>query len=259
LEAAKARGEAQTKGDFLSRALSRAGVFPFSDAERAIREGRVTVDGRVTTMPVFPIDATNQVVVDGDVVDVRPTTRVLVFHKPKGLVVDRRDPEGIGTVFERVSTHLEPHLRGYEWMAVGRLDRETTGLLFFTNDERFVAHATDPRSKLPKRYVATVSGSISDAKLERLRAGIDLGDFVSQPATAERLLGERVALTITEGKYHQVKRMLGAVGLATLELHRESIGTYALDIELDSIRLLTDEEVESRLGYVPRHRLVASE
>lgn len=254
LQAAKARGAVVEEGDFLSRALSRAGVLPLGEAERAIREGRVSVNGKVATVVVAPLDEGARVEVDGEVVDVRPTTRVLAFHKPKGLVVDGRDPEGIGTVFERLHALLPEELRGYGWLAVGRLDRDTTGLLFFTNDERFVAHATDPETKLPKRYVATVSGRISDVKLEKLRSGVDLGDFTSLPAKAEQRGPHEVALTLTEGKFHQVKRMLGALGLSTLELHREAVGEYVVDVPLDSIRLLADDEVERLLGYQPRHR-----
>lgn len=253
LQAAKVRGGVTPAGDFLSRALSRAGVLPTDEAERAIREGRVTVDGKVATVVVAPLEAGAKVALDGEVVDVRPTTRVLAFHKPKGLVVDGRDREGIGTVFERLHALLPPALRGYGWLAVGRLDRDTTGLLFFTNDERFVAHATDPETKLPKRYVATVSGRVSDAKLERLREGVELEDFHTQPALAERRGQHVVALTLTEGKFHQVKRMLGAVGLATLELHREAVGEYVVDVPLDTLRELTDDEVERLLFYRPRH------
>lgn len=253
LQAAKARGGVADEGDFLSRALSRAGVLPPIEAERAIRDGRVTVNGKVTTVVVAPLEPEDVVVVDGERVDVRPTTRVLAFHKPKGLVVDGRDPEGIGTVFERLHALVPPELRGFGWLAVGRLDRDTTGLLFFTNDERFVAHATDPETKLPKRYVATVSGKVSDAKLETLRAGVELDDFTTQPAQAERRGERQVVLTLTEGKFHQVKRMLGAVGLATLELHREAVGTYVIDVELDALRELTDAEVQGLLGYRPRH------
>lgn len=253
LQAAKARDGVVEGGDFLSRALSRAGVLPLNEAERAIREGRVSVNGKVATVVVAPLDEGARIEVDGERVDVSPSTRVLAFHKPKGLVVDGRDREGIGTVFERLHQLLPTELKGYGWLAVGRLDRDTTGLLFFTNDERFVAHATDPETKLPKRYVATVSGRISDAKLEKLRTGVELEDFSTLPAKAERRGLHDVALTLTEGKFHQVKRMLGAVGLATLELHREAVGEYVIDVPIDSIRLLTDEEVERLLGYRPRH------
>lgn len=252
LQAAKARDGVSDTGDFLSRALSRAGVLPPIEAERAIREGRVTVDGKVVKVVVAPLEAGAVVEVDGARVDVTPSTRVLAFHKPKGLIVDARDPERIGTVFERLHALLPPELRGFGWLAVGRLDRDTTGLLFFTNDERFVAHATDPETKLAKRYVATVSGKISDAKLERLQTGVDLGDFHSQPAKAERRGVDRVVLTLTEGKFHQVKRMLGAVGLSTLELHREAIGDYLLDVPLDELRELEASEVNELLGYQPR-------
>jgi pseudouridine synthase len=257
LKAARARSDEEgdaDAGDFLSRALARAGVLPPVDAERAIHEGRVRVDGKVTTQPVTPLTAASIVELDRVKVDVTPTTKVLAFHKPKGLIVQGRDAEGIGTVFERLYALLPPTLRGFGWLAVGRLDRDTTGLLLFTNDERFVAHATSPDTKLPKRYVATVSGRISDEKLSRLRSGVDLGELRSRPAGATQRSQTLVELTLTEGKFHQVKRMLNAVGLATLELHREAVGDFVLDTPLDTLRELTDDEVEGRLRYSPRHR-----
>jgi 23S rRNA pseudouridine2605 synthase/16S rRNA pseudouridine516 synthase len=177
---------------------------------------------------------------------------VLAFHKPQGLVCAGRDLHGRGTVFEALAGVLPEALRGHGWHAVGRLDRDTTGLLLFTNDEAFVAHATRPQTHLPKRYLATVGAPLTDAALGALRAGLDLDDGPTRPALARARGAQQVELTLTEGRWHQVKRMLEAVGLPTLALHREAIGTLVCDVEPGQVRLLGDAEVGEALGFSPR-------
>jgi 23S rRNA pseudouridine2605 synthase/16S rRNA pseudouridine516 synthase len=260
LLAAQARKTAppQEGADWLLRALGRAGAMPHEEAEAALRDGRVKLDGRVSREPFSPVTSTSKVSVDGQPIDLRPTTRVVMFHKPRGLITHGRDPEGIGTVFEglaRALTRLDPALARYAWHAVGRLDRDTTGLLLFTNDERFVAHATRPETHLAKRYRAAVGADVTDKKLDPLRRGMKLdGGEVAQPAKAKVRGPREVELTLTEGKYHQVKRMLGAVGLPVLSLHRESVGALELELPEGEARLLGDDEVTRALQYVPRHR-----
>lgn len=249
LEAARHRAS-EDSGDWLARALSRAGVSPFGEAERLVQAGRVTVEGKVVRQPLAPLQLQARVEVDGQPVDVRPTTRVLMFHKPAGLVTAASDAEGEGTVFEALRRALPPSLQGYGWHAVGRLDRDTTGLLLFTNDERFVAHATQPQTHLPKRYVARVGAAVTEEKLAKLKRGVEVEPGVtSRPAEARARGKDVVELTLTEGRYHQVKRMLNAVGLPTLALHREAVGGLLLDVSEGEFRELTEDEVRGALGY----------
>jgi 23S rRNA pseudouridine2605 synthase len=252
LEAARRRRAPVPEGEraeWLARALGRAGVLPRAEAERAIREGRVEVDGRVETEPFAPLGPASGVRVDGRPCVLEARTLGVMFHKPAGLVVDGRDPEGQGTVFERLREGLAPELRGYEWYAVGRLDRDTTGFLLFTNDERLVAHATAPATHLPKRYVARVEGEPSASALQRLREGVRLEDGPTRPAEARLRAPGCVELVLTEGRHHQVKRMLAAVGHPVRTLHREAVGSLVLDVPEGGWRRLTDEEVERGLGY----------
>lgn len=244
-----ARSAGQKPDDWLERALLRAGV---QDAQKLLADGLVKVDGTVTREPFRPITAESRVEVEGKPVDLRPRTLVLAFHKPKGLVCDQSDPERIGTVFEVLALALPLELRRYRWHAVGRLDRDTTGLLLFTNDERFVAHATSPESHLPKRYVAKVGGKVTPEKLARLAQGLELHDGPTRPAQAMQRASDVVVLTITEGRNHQVKRMLGEVGLPTLALHREAIGDYQLDVDEGGYRQLSDDDVRRQLGFTAR-------
>ena len=252
LEAARLRTGA-VNTDWLSRALARAGVMPLQEAEHAIRAGRVRLDGRGEKEPMAPVRDDSRASVDGRDVSLEWRTRILVFHKPAGVVTHGSDAKGIGTVFDALRIVLPAELLGFGWHAVGRLDRDTTGLLLFTNDEKFVAHATSPETHLAKRYVARVGAKVSESKLEPLRRGVKLeGKELTRPAKA-RLRGEdSVELVLTEGKFHQVKRMLTAVGLPTLALHREAVGGLELDVELGAYRELTDQEVREKLNFDPR-------
>ncbi|HZH76168.1 MAG TPA: pseudouridine synthase [Archangium sp.] len=255
LEAARRRKEPVPEGsraDWLARALGRAGVMPRTEAEQAIREGRVEVDGRVEREPFAPVHAGTVVRVDGQPRALEARTRVLLFHKPAGVVVAGSDPEGLGTVFERLRAVLSPELRGYEWYAVGRLDRDTTGLLLFTNEERLVAHATSPETHVPKRYVAEVEGAPSEEAVRKLREGLVLDDGPTRPAVARLLAPSRVELVLTEGRHHQVKRMLAAVGHPVRTLHREAVGEVSLDVPEGSYRFLTEAEVHEGLQFRER-------
>lgn len=252
LEAARAR-DSGTGGDWLSRALARAGVMPLQEAEEAIRAGRVRLDARQEKEPMAPVHPHSRAFVDDREVSLAWRTRVLQLHKPAGVVTHGSDPQGHGTVFDVLRAALPVELRPFGWHAVGRLDRDTTGLLLFTNDEKFVAHATQPSTHLPKRYVARVGAKVSQKKLEPLRRGVklDAGEL-TRPAGAKMRSEDTVELVLTEGRFHQVKRMLNVVGLPTLSLHREAVGQLELDVPLSGFRELTDDEVRTKLDYEPR-------
>ncbi len=250
-EAAPRRVNEQA-GDWLSRALARSGALRLDEAEAAIKAGRVRVAGKKVTHPLAMVKSGDEVRLDGIAVDLARRPVVLMFHKPSGAVTAPKDKGDTPTVFDLLRARLPPNLRSYEWHAVGRLDRGTTGLLLFTNDEQVVTHITSPLSQLPKRYLARVFGALNESKLDLLRRGIDLGEFVARPARVSVRGPSEVEVVITEGKFHQVKRMLGAVGLPVAELHREAIGTLNLDLpEPGSWRVLSEEELRQDLGFSP--------
>jgi pseudouridine synthase len=246
------RWEGRTKPDWLSRALARAGALPLADAEEAIQAGRVSINGRVTRQPLAPLPPGAVVKLDGLPVQLSPETRVLAFHKPAELLTSTRSQHGVPTVFEVLLPQLPRELAGFSWHAAGRLDRDTTGLLLFTNDEKLVAHITSPETHLTKRYVAKVQGSADEAKLAPLRRGVELEDGPARPASVVLRDAHTVELTVTEGRHHQVKRMLGAVGLPVKALHREAVGGVQLDLPEGGFRLLTAEEIHEGLQYAGR-------
>lgn len=187
----------------------------------------------------------------------RSRTIVVAYHKPRGLVTTHRDEHGRETVYDRLVPRLSPELRSQRWHAVGRLDKETTGLLLFTNDGAFVSHATQPSTGLKKTYLVLAKGLLEDEDLEPLRAGVELtgGLGTSGPARAE-IVGHGVATTwlsleISEGKNREVRRMLLAIDSQAIRLKRVQVGALALDLEEDAWRRLSDAEVRDKLGYTP--------
>jgi pseudouridine synthase len=238
--------------DTLARALARAGVMPLGEAEDAIRQGRVTLNRAPVRQPLTSLRPDDDVRLDGRRVALEAQTLAVMLHKPKGCVTTASDPSGRPTVFEVLLRAVPKGLQRYGWHAIGRLDLDTTGLLLFTNDEHLVAHATSPQSKLPKRYRALVHGSPTEAMLAPLRRGLKAGGEQLLPAKVRIRGPGEVEITLTQGRFHQVKRMLGAVGLPVLALHREAIGLVELDVPERAARILTHAELERGLGYSPR-------
>jgi pseudouridine synthase len=245
-----AREANRAGSDWLSRALGRSGAVPPEELDATLAAGRVRVDGKVTTKPFTPVSAGSKVTVDGRAVSLERRTRVLMLHKPAGVIAEGgRDARP--SVVDVLKPLLNEEQSRYAWLAVGRLDVDTTGLLLFTNDEQLVAHATSPQTHLPKRYLATVNDNATDAHLEPLRKGVTLDDGPARPAQAALKGPGLVELTLTEGRNHQVKRMLGAVGLPVLKLHREAVGDLQLDVAEGELRELTAEEIAGALGFTP--------
>jgi 23S rRNA pseudouridine2605 synthase len=211
----------------LQKFLARSGVASRRGSEELMTAGRVAVNGVVVTQLGAKVDpATDVVTVDGEVVEFQTGPVTLMLHKPAGYVTTMDDPQGRPTVAELMPEGL-PGL-----FPVGRLDRDTTGLLLLTTDGELGFRLLHPRFHVQKVYRATVDGVPSDDDLARLRAGIELDDGPTRPAGA-RLL-ERcgstavVELVISEGRKRQVKRMLSAVGHPVVALHREGFGPLEL-------------------------------
>jgi 23S rRNA pseudouridine2605 synthase len=204
----------------LNAYLSRAGIASRRGAEELIRAGRVAVNGEPAGLATF-VEGGDRVEVDGEEIGPEPLTYVLL-HKPAGVVTTARDPHGRPTVVGLVA-----HERRI--VPVGRLDADTTGVLLLTNDGPLAHRLMHPRYEVNKVYEAEVEGEPADEALVRLAEGIELEDGVTAPAQARRLGLSRLELTIHEGKKHQVKRMLAAVGHPVRGLHRSSYAGLTVD------------------------------
>ena len=191
--------------------LARAGVASRRGADELIKAGRVTVNGEPGQLNTF-VQAHDRVELDGRLLSKQQLAYVLL-HKPAGVVTTASDPRGRTTVVDLVPA--EPRV-----VPVGRLDADTTGALLLTNDGELAHRLAHPSREVDKVYVAEVEGDPGPAALQRLEHGVDLDDARSAPAHARRLGPGRVELTIHEGRKHQVKRMLAAVGHPVRRLHR---------------------------------------
>jgi 23S rRNA pseudouridine2605 synthase len=224
----------------LNAFLARSGVASRRRADELIEAGRVTVNGEPGQLNTV-VGARDRVEVDGRQVE-RQRLRYVLLHKPAGVVATARDPQGRPTVVELVPG--EPRV-----VPVGRLDADTTGALLLTNDGQLAHRLAHPRYGVEKTYVAEVEGDPDEEALQRLRDGLELDDGLTAPARARRLGRGRVELVLHEGRKHQVKRMLAAVGHPVTALHRPAYAGLTLEgLEPGACRELEPSEVERLAG-----------
>lgn len=226
----------------LDKRLANTGKWSRKEARELIRAGRVQVEGAVCRVPEQKVEESASLTVDGEAM-VGGGPVYLMLNKPAG-VVSSTDEPGARTVLD---------LLGEEWQnrglfPAGRLDKDTEGLLLITNDGPLAHRLLAPKRHVDKVYYVEVDGTLDPEDVEAVRAGIVLGDgAVCRPGELE-LLGEgRARITIHEGKYHQVKRMLAARGKPVRYLRRERFGPLALDQNLPKggWRALTEEEIQA--------------
>lgn len=214
-----------------------------SIARTDIRKGKVTVDGNIIKDPSAAVEPnSSQIEYCGQTVEFKEHI-YLVMNKPKGVLCATQDKNKT-TVVELVPDNL----RRTGIFPVGRLDRDTTGLLLLTDDGDFAHRVISPKSDIMKRYVVDLDAPISPDAAEKFRQGVVLADGTQcKPAELSVLEEIRALVTISEGKYHQIKRMFGTIGLGVNELQRISIGGLSLpkDILQGECRELTKEELES--------------
>ncbi len=212
----------------LDRVLSRFGLASRNAAREAILAGRVKVNGRVVRNPdQWTAPQSDTIHLDGR--RLRPARKVyLLFYKPKGVITSHGDPDGRKTVYDC----LGPDMR---WVSpVGRLDKDTSGLLLLTNDTDFANYVTSPESQVPKTYLVKANQLVSDETLSRLSQGVKLkrGDWAS-PQSVRRVEDRGkyswLEIVLTEGKNREVRRLLEAVGLKVLKLVRTRIGPCTLE------------------------------
>lgn len=227
----------------LDKLLSRAG-YGRREAKDIIAQGRVTVDGQVVTAPEAKFPPKAAVAVDGRAID--GGFVYIMLHKPAGVVSATRDDRE-RTVLEL----LPPELQRRELFPVGRLDKDVTGLLLLTDDGPLAHDLLSPKKHVDKVYRVTVEGTLTQADQAALAAGLTLGDGLVCQGAELALTGEPDVglLTLHEGKYHQVKRMMACLGKPVKRLERLSMGGVALDpaLEPGQWRALTGEEL-ARLG-----------
>ena len=227
----------------LDRAVSLAGLTR-SEAKKAVAAGRVRVDGRIVQDPAMQVDPATVSVDGGAPVDAGPI--YIMVHKPAGVLTateDRRLP----TVLDLLPLALRRRGLG----PVGRLDRDVTGLVLLTTDGQLAHRLISPKWKAEKQYRARCEGRLTANEVDAFARGIPLTDFTARPARLALIQtgdeGSTADVMLTEGKFHQVKRMFAAVGHPLVALERLRIGPLALDPALGpgQWRRLTEGEVDA--------------
>ncbi|GAA3702313.1 23S rRNA pseudouridine(2605) synthase RluB [Oceanisphaera sediminis] len=237
----------------LQKVLARAGKGSRREIETLISQGRVSVNGDVAHLG-DRVTGKEQIRVDGHMVETQPEgeiiCRVLAYHKPEGEVSTRKDPEGRPTVFDRL-----PKLQGSRWVAVGRLDVNTSGLLLFTTDGELANRLMHPRHEIDREYAVRVFGEVNEAMLQRLRKGVMLEDGMAKFDTIKYNGGEGMNhwfhVTLKEGRNREVRRLWESQEMQVSRLIRVRYGKIELprnlprggwaEMPLDQVNYLRNE------------------
>ena len=225
----------------LDKLISNSTAFTRSQAKVVIRKGKVSVDGERIKNPAQHINEDALVEYMGVSIK-KPELRYIMYNKPAGVVCANIDEEH-PTVFDSL---FLPRLETLH--VAGRLDIDTTGLVIITDDGQWLHRITSPKHQHNKIYLIDLDAPITENQIRILNNGVQLKDekHRCQPAEVEIITKSQVRMTITEGKYHQVKRMMAAVGNHVLKLHREQIANIVLDQALaeNQWRELSSKEIE---------------
>ncbi|QEH08698.1 23S rRNA pseudouridine(2605) synthase RluB [Histophilus somni] len=222
----------KVEGERLQKVLARAGQGSRRTIEAMISANRISIDGKMATLgDRVDIHSGVKIRIDGHIVNLtqaqKEVCRVLLYYKPEGELCTRHDPEGRATVFDRL-----PRLNGSRWIAVGRLDINTSGLLLFTTDGELANRLMHPRHEVEREYAVRVFGEVDDAMIARLRKGVQLEDgpanFTSIKATGGQGMNQWFDVTLIEGRNREVRRLWESQGIQVSRLIRIRYGNIKL-------------------------------
>jgi len=234
----------------VQKAIAEAGLMSRRAAEDAIRAGRVKVDGSEVKLGDRVDVSSRQVTLDGVPIPVNPDLETYLVYKPAGVISTASDPQGRRTVVDLVTTRTRLY-------PVGRLDRDSEGLILLTNDGELANRVTHPRYGIEKRYLAMVRGAPSRGQVRLLVEGVELDDGPARAKTA-RVVGRSgaetmVELTMGEGRNREVRRMFEAIGLEVSRLVRTAIGPLNdRSLKPGQSRRLSPRELHDLLGWGAR-------
>lgn len=223
----------------LDKYLAHAKLGTRKEVKKLIRSGQVEINGKVCKKDDFKIDENNdEVVFDGELIYYQEFY-YLMLNKPQGYIsstLDEHYPSVLNLIVEDYAFDLFP---------IGRLDVDTEGLLLLSNDGKLSHRLLSPKKEVDKRYYAELEKPISNEDIAVLESGIELDDGPCKPCKIEVLDTHKIYISISEGRFHQVKRMMHAVDNEVLYLKRMQIGSLLLDetLELGEYRTLSDEEL----------------
>jgi 23S rRNA pseudouridine2605 synthase len=220
----------------INQYLARTGVTSRRKAEELILSGAVLVNGKVVKELATNINPGSDIVEVSGLTIALPQKKYYMLNKPAGYVTTHSDPHAVKTVFELLPDDTS-------LITVGRLDKETTGLLIVTNDGNFAQNIIHPSKKIEKAYLATLTDKISDSTIKRLESGLELDDGPAKFTYIKGVGNNIYEVGIEEGRNRIVRRMFEATGAKVVELHRTRIGELILDIPNGKLRELTLKEI----------------
>lgn len=235
----------------LDKFVSDGAAMTRSESRKAIKNGRVSVENKIVKDIAFQIAENCNVLLDGREISYREFVYVML-NKPQGYVSATEDKKK-----KTVLDILDPSYSRYQLFPVGRLDIDTEGFLLLTNDGELAHNMLSPNKNVGKTYFLRLEKPITDAEIKALESGVNIGECITKPAKAERISENEINLTITEGKFHQIKRMAKAVGNEVVYLKRIAYGDFHLDeaLETGSYRVLTEEETKYLCNVYKRKSL----
>lgn len=221
----------------LNKFIASSGICSRRKADELILNSKIKINGKIITELGINVEEKDIVEFEGKVLKLQQEKVYLMLNKPTGYITTSIEQFGRKCVLDLI----EEDLRVYP---IGRLDMDTEGMLLLTNDGDFANKLMHPKNKIKKSYIVTVDKEVELNKLEKLRNGVDIGDYITKPAEAQMLDKNHLKIVISEGKNRQVRKMCSAVGINLISLKRESIGNLKLgNLKLGKYRKLTDEEI----------------
>lgn len=223
----------------IDKYVADAAALTRSIARKKIKNGGVTVNGTVITDISFHVSADDDITIDGENALYREHIYIML-NKPAGYISATEDRKQ-----KTVLDLLDPSFTRYALFPCGRLDIDTEGFLLLTNDGNLAHNLLSPSKKYGKTYFVRLENPISSDAITALETGVDIGECITKPAVVKKISENEIELTITEGKFHQIKRMAEKIGNKVIYLRRLAYGRVYLDetLEAGEYRFLTDEEL----------------
>ncbi len=229
----------------LDKYLSNAGLGSRKDVTQLLKDKLITVNGEIVKHGQVKVGDSDIIMHEDNVITLEEFI-YLMFHKPKRVITATKDDK------HRTVMDFIEHPQKQELFPLGRLDKNTTGILIITNDGKLGHQLLSPKKQVTKTYIVTLKKEITAEAIEQLEQGVQLSDFETQPAKVKVIDNDCIELTITEGKFHQVKRMMHAVENQVEELHRHAFSEVTLDVNLGpgKYRKLTEKELKILYSHV---------
>lgn len=230
----------------LNKYLAKSGVASRRESDRLIQEGTVTVNGHVLTDPAYQVQENDEVTFDGKVLSLQETTVVYMLNKPKNVITTARDEYGRKTVMDLIPSNRR-------LFPIGRLDKDTTGLILITDNGELANYLMHPKNRVSRFYEVEIEGNLNSKEIAKIKKGIFIGDgefgkgeIVKQTTRKTRSI---IIIRLQQGKKREVRRIFYFIGKKVYKLHRFQYGTIKLgDLQVGQWRGLKNKEIQKLKG-----------